>query len=205
MLVTRGRRCPFAAWCIGIRLRVGRITTLCFVRYSFVLQVMAAALPRRPVHSYAKITPYSATVRSMPCRVSASTERTGVDAPHACPDCARTQCCVAPCVCFAASKRVARRGRRTRVPFASKPRATASFGPFRAIGTGLALRLAIGSTWIRCECNTKYSPQYRSGQRRPPNSVIDWVRGTPFLFPESLSPPAARRRSQPATLRKPRS
>lgn len=23
----------------------------------------------------------------------------------------------------------------------------------------------------------------RSGQRRPPNSVIDWVRGTPFLFP----------------------
>ncbi|TDY26596.1 hypothetical protein B0G81_7117 [Paraburkholderia sp. BL6665CI2N2] len=31
-----------------------------------------------------------------------------------------------------------------------------------------------------------------------PNSVIDWVRGTPFLFPESFSPPAIRRRSQPA-------
>jgi hypothetical protein len=197
-MVTRGRRCPFAAWCIGIRLRVGRITALCpsgirsYCRSWWLrCHVDLFTLTQRSRHTSRRCVQCLAVSRLPP-------KKTDGDAPHACPDCARRQCCVAPCVCFAASKRVARRVRRTRVPFASKPRATASFRRFGAIGTGLALRLAIGSTWIRCECNTKYSPQHRSGQRRPPNSVIDWVRGTPFLFPESLSPPAARRRSQPA-------
>jgi hypothetical protein len=103
-------------------------------------------------------------------------------APFAGPHLARAGCCVAPSMCLAASKRVARALQRAAVPWAAKPRATASLRAFHATGTGFALSLAIGSTWIRRACNTKYSLQDRSGQRRPSNSVIDWVRGTPFFI-----------------------
>lgn len=69
---------------------------------------------------------------------------------------ARVQCCVAPPKCLAASKRVAQTASGEPDPFALKPRTTALSRVFCVLGTGFALRLLIGPTWVRRGCNTKY-------------------------------------------------
>jgi hypothetical protein len=184
-MVTRGRRCPFIARCAAVSLQARRNTALCFFRIGVCRMSWRLRCRHELATAYARTTPSINEVRFTPCHASRIAPSTVAPRTVRGPPLARAGCCVAPSMCLAASKRVARALLRAGAPWVAKPRATASLRAFHATGTGFALSLAIGSTWIRRECNTKYSLQHRSGQRRPPNSVIDWVRGTPFLFPES--------------------
>ncbi|CAB3718075.1 hypothetical protein LMG27174_04725 [Paraburkholderia rhynchosiae] len=70
-------------------------------------------------------------------------------------------CCVAPSLCWPASKCVVRQIGRLSVRLPAKPRCARLTRAFHAIGTAFAFNAAIGSTWIRREPDTKCSPQYK--------------------------------------------
>src|SRR5882762_9739418 len=87
-------------------------------------------------------------------------------------------------MCFVASKCIAASRLKMRREGACRPQSLAGYGPV-AHGMALAFRGSIGSTTVRF--HSKVSAAARDGlfgQRRPLNSVIGWVHGTPFCFLE---------------------
>jgi hypothetical protein len=144
-MLTRGRRCPFAA-----RYRCAEVT---------LSPAPDGIAGRRSALTHARTRPLSRPSHgnASPSLV-ALRRQAGKYVGSACTagsPLARAQCCVAPSLCFAASKRAVHRARCTVVSFAARPRATALQREFRTIGTAFALSLASGSTWIRRECNNK--------------------------------------------------
>jgi hypothetical protein len=133
-MVTRGRRCPFAAhYPIFAPLRL---------RCRKALRI-----------SNARPAPSAGNTRSSLAMLHREAGKCTGRAPTACSPLARAQCCVAPSLCFVASNRDSRCVRHSLVSFAAKARAKALQPTFRTPGTGFALSVAIGSTWIRRECN----------------------------------------------------
>ncbi len=126
-------------------------------------------------------------------------------APATRPLLARAQCCVAPSLCWPASKCVARPWRRRLVQLCAKPRATGRTCHIACNWHSLAFSRAIGSTWIRRERHTKHLPQYQVRTTASPEfSHRLGSRDAVFISGAAL-PMTALRRPMPSTLRKPRS
>jgi hypothetical protein len=118
---------------------------------------------------------------------------------------ARPKCCVAPSLCWPASKCVAGAVRRRHAQCCPKLRAAGRTRTSQAIGTALAFSPAIGSTWIRRERHTRHLPQYQVRTTASPEfSHRLGSRDAVFISGAAL-PMTAWRRPMPSTLRKPRS
>ncbi len=75
-MVTRGRRCPFTAWCAAVSLQARRNTALCFVGMGMCRVSCRLRCRYALATAYARTTPSIDQARCTPCHASSITPTT---------------------------------------------------------------------------------------------------------------------------------
>jgi hypothetical protein len=205
-MVTRGRRCPFTAWCAAVSLQARRNTALCFVCIGVCDMSWRLRCRHELATAYARTTPSINEVRFTPCHTSRTTPSTVAPrtvrgpAPRTCgvlrrtihvPRCIKTRRACAAARSCAMGRKAPRHGLFASIScnwhrLCIKPCHRINVDPARVQHKVLA------AGQVRTTASPEFS--HRLGSR-------DAV----FYFRNSFSPHAIRRCTQPSTLRKPRS